>query len=593
MSKPAAQQVRGEKAVGAAITIAVAVVGPLVCALGVLGGVGSFATVRRLAEPWFGSSAWTVPVGIDIGIVALLAWDLLSEYLGFSWPVLRWTAWAFVMATTYLNIAAAHGSMTAAIMHAAMPVLFVTVVEGAQHLIRQYAGLAAGTRIERIPLARWLLAPRSSFLLGRRMVLWHITSYREGLALDYQRLLMVSQLQQAYGRWRWRWRAPLRERLALRLAHDAASAAPIAVSEAVSGLLPTMPASFRAESLASKPRGSSSVILAARGGTMGKAEPGQQTFRRYVLDTWLPDHVIEATTRETYTYEISKHILPWFGNMQMADIMPGDVRRWVTHLTEPRHYDGSPALCASTICGLKNLLSAVFTTALTDQVTSLHPCKGVKTPTVVLKPPPVISPQQFDAIYNAIEDPGFRLLVEVDIESGLRWGELTELRARDIDLEAQILTVSRAVAYVARRFHPDGGRFIVKEYPKDREWGRFKLSGEITAKLKAHIGTRRIAADSLLFEMPGPANIPVTSVPGYVDGTGCRHGTISGYSGGKCRCADCRRAYADSLPRWRISTAAGTPGLSARCRGLSLPATCLPLTQTPRKPVACWLAFTC
>jgi len=113
--------------------------------------------------------------------------------------VLRWTAWAFVAATTYLNVAAAHGSPTAAVMHAAMPILFVTVIEGIRHLIRQHTGLATGTRIERIPLSRWLLAPRTTFLLARRMVLWHVTSYQDGLALEYQRLLAVSELQQAYG----------------------------------------------------------------------------------------------------------------------------------------------------------------------------------------------------------------------------------------------------------------------------------------------------------------------------------------------------------------------------------------------------------
>src|SRR6266851_9976084 len=67
-----------------AVKIATAVVAPLVGALAVLGAIGSFATVRHLAVPWFGSSAWIVPVGVDIGILALLAWDLLAEYLGLS-----------------------------------------------------------------------------------------------------------------------------------------------------------------------------------------------------------------------------------------------------------------------------------------------------------------------------------------------------------------------------------------------------------------------------------------------------------------------------------------------------------------------------
>jgi hypothetical protein len=171
VNKSAGQPGKGQGKPGIVAIVAVAVVAPLVLAVGVLGGIGSFTTVRHLAEPWFGKSAWTVPVGIDLGILALLSWDLLAEYLGLGWPALRWTAWLFIAATTYLNIAAAHGSATAAIIHAAMPILFVTVTEGIRHLIQQHTGLAAGPRIERIPLSRWLLAPRTTFLLARRMVL--------------------------------------------------------------------------------------------------------------------------------------------------------------------------------------------------------------------------------------------------------------------------------------------------------------------------------------------------------------------------------------------------------------------------------------
>jgi len=216
-----------------AIITATAVVGPLLAALAVLGGIGSFTTVRGLAEPWFGDLAWIIPVGVDLGIVALLAWDLLAEYLGLSWPVLRWTAWAFIAATVYLNIAAAHGNPVASVMHAAMPVLFITVVEGVRHLIRQLTGLATGTRIERVPLSRWLLAPRSTALLARRMILWHITSYRDGLTLEYEHLAAVSRLQEQHGRWLWRWKAPLRDRLALRLSSAATAAAKSAGAEVV------------------------------------------------------------------------------------------------------------------------------------------------------------------------------------------------------------------------------------------------------------------------------------------------------------------------------------------------------------------------
>ncbi|MEU8804834.1 DUF2637 domain-containing protein [Spirillospora sp. NPDC048819] len=194
------------------VTVGVA---PLIAALAVLGGVGSFTTIRQMAEPHFGGLAWIVPVGMDVGILILLAWDLLMEYLDLPWPVLRWVAWVYISGTVVVNVSAAHGSLAGSVMNAAMPVLFITVVEGVRHLIRRWVGLTSASRVERIPATRWILAPASSLLLWRRMILWHITEYRQGLDLEHRHLLAVSQLQQDYGRWSWRWRAPLADRLAL------------------------------------------------------------------------------------------------------------------------------------------------------------------------------------------------------------------------------------------------------------------------------------------------------------------------------------------------------------------------------------------
>jgi hypothetical protein len=50
----------------------------------------------------------------------------------------------------------------------------------------------------------------------------------------------------------------------------------------------------------------------------------------------LPHHVMEITTREGYTYSIGKHIMPWFGPMRMNQIMPSDVREWVTRSVRSR-----------------------------------------------------------------------------------------------------------------------------------------------------------------------------------------------------------------------------------------------------------------
>ena len=50
--------------------------------------------------------------------------------------------------------------------------------------------------------------------------------------------------------------------------------------------------------------------------------------------------------------------------------------------------------------------------------------------------------------------------MDLDIETGLRWGELTELRTTDLDVPRRTLTIRRTVQEVVR--HPStrtGGDF--------------------------------------------------------------------------------------------------------------------------------------
>lgn len=149
-------------------------------------------------------------------------------------------------------------------------------------------------------------------------------------------------------------------------------------------------------------------------GRMGNPSRGRQRFRRYVEEEWFPNHQIEARTRESYTYYLYRHILPWFGEMRMIEIMPADVREWITHLQ-------SQKVTPQVIRYCKTILGAIFTTALND-VIHLHPVRGVKAPPVAKKPRIIVTPEQFDKLHLELPSETMKLLVETDIESGLRWG---------------------------------------------------------------------------------------------------------------------------------------------------------------------------
>jgi integrase len=273
---------------------------------------------------------------------------------------------------------------------------------------------------------------------------------------------------------------------------------------------------------------------------------GRQKFENYVRETWLPNHVVELSTRQNYTYYINRYLLPEFGGMSLRDVQPSDIRAWITRL-------GAEGVSLESIRYCKIVLSAIFTTAFDDQIVPFHPCRGVRTPAVPKTPRRIITSEQFDTVYEALQNAEFQLLVETAIESGLRWGELTELRSKDLDFDTRILIVSRAVIQLVMKNSPDGKRFAIK-LPKDNEIRRLKLSKQIVKKLRKHVRGLGLGPEDLLFAIrdlrpqrplrpvPDPDALGMTEP--NAKGRSYKHGTMSGYSLGGCRCRGCKDSYA-------------------------------------------------
>jgi integrase len=149
-----------------------------------------------------------------------------------------------------------------------------------------------------------------------------------------------------------------------------------------------------------------------------------------------------------------------------------------------------------------------------------------------------------------------RLLVETKIETGLRWGELTELRPRDLDPKTRILTVSRAVVELKAKNRPEGMRFVVKNYPKDKEWRQLSLTVRLVKQVQQHTKRHKLGAGDLLFRCPipegssyrRPERLPDPEILGLTDpnekGRQYRHGTLTAYQAAPCRCRHCKDAVA-------------------------------------------------
>jgi hypothetical protein len=195
---------------------AVRVTAGLAGVLGLIGFANSFRAVADAARASFGPLAVTVPVGVDLGIAVFSALDIVLARLDLRPRWVRLVPWTLTAATVYLNVTGQRTGF-ARVGHAVFPALWVIAVEVAAHVVRVRAGLAAGTVMDRIRPSRWLLAPVPTARLMRRMVLWEIRSYPDALRRERDRLLALTELQDAYGRHAWRLRAPRRLRALYRL----------------------------------------------------------------------------------------------------------------------------------------------------------------------------------------------------------------------------------------------------------------------------------------------------------------------------------------------------------------------------------------
>jgi integrase len=157
----------------------------------------------------------------------------------------------------------------------------------------------------------------------------------------------------------------------------------------------------------------------------------------------------------------------------------------VTHLRDRTTRTGEP-LAPSTIRSYKALLSGPLSTAVEIGYIACNPALKVKTP----KEPPrrikARSGTDIAALIEALPGPVSRMIAHLGVQTGCRWGELPELRGRDVlqnpdAADTDYLDAQRAVADVGinGRVSVDGSpisRFVVEDSTKGGTDRRIGLS---------------------------------------------------------------------------------------------------------------------
>ena len=167
-----------------------------------------------------------------------------------------------------------------------------------------------------------------------------------------------------------------------------------------------------------------------------KAERKAMVTLGQYAETWLDQRTLKHTTQVHYR-RILAHFAP-LDDLPLERLTPQRVREWHATTLVNRPTFRSHAY---------GLLHAVCETAVTDELLTANPCqieRAMQTPRK--RQPVILSIAELGQVAEAIE-PRYRALVLISAWCGLRWGEVTELRRKDIGKDALVLAVSRGATH--------------------------------------------------------------------------------------------------------------------------------------------------
>ena len=193
---------------------------------------------------------------------------------------------------------------------------------------------------------------------------------------------------------------------------------------------------------------------------------------------------LKPRTRSLYESQFRNHIKPKLGKIAVRDITSVAVRAWYSGLGT-----GNPRRNSQ----VYQLLHSILATAVNDGLLERNPCQITGAMSSQRKREPIIlTPAEVAELAEAIRPERLKCLVLLAAWTGLRWGEVSELRRKDIGGECETLNAARAVTR-------DKGEYIV-DTPKSGKGRSNIIPPHIRADLKHHLDSFVAKdAESLLF----------------------------------------------------------------------------------------------
>lgn len=145
---------------------------------------------------------------------------------------------------------------------------------------------------------------------------------------------------------------------------------------------------------------------------------------------------ISYSTKRAYQGYLNKWIVPRWGECLLPSVKAVEVELWL------RHVERAPGTCSK----IRNLMSVLFNHARRYDLYDRNPIQWVRQSAKRRSTPDVLTSNEVQRLLAALE-PRERMMVLLDVATGLRQSELFALKWKDIDFKNKQLWVTRSIVH--------------------------------------------------------------------------------------------------------------------------------------------------
>ena len=145
-------------------------------------------------------------------------------------------------------------------------------------------------------------------------------------------------------------------------------------------------------------------------------------------------HELKYSTLDKYTNIIRDRLNPTFSDMNIADIKPSDIKKWLYSIDD---------VGAKSKRIYLSVLSGIFQEAFYDEIIVRNPVKIIRLPKLIKTKIKPFNTDEVKAIMDLAKNDNYRYYLAIAFYTGMRSGEILGLKKTDINLDNQTITIQR------------------------------------------------------------------------------------------------------------------------------------------------------